>query len=87
MNQEERKLKKTGTYLLKPFSYADQQSAYKVQVEIIGKSAERYHVRFLERGPLGQPIGTTYWPRKRNVINITEVAEQVVPNIRLPYKD
>lgn len=77
----------TGTYLMKLFNYTDQYSAHKVRVEIIGESAKSYHVKLLERGPLGQQIGTTYWPRKRNVINITEVGVQAVPDIRLPYKD
>lgn len=80
---------KIGTYIMKLFNYTDQYVTHKVQVEIIGESAKSYHVKLLERGPLGQQIGTTYWPRKRNVINITEVRNgvQAVPDIRLPYKD
>lgn len=77
---------------MKLFNYTDQYATYKVQVEIIGESAKSYHVKLLERGPLGQQIGTTYWPRKRNVINITEVGSdpqiaRVAPDVRLPYKD
>lgn len=76
---------------MKLFNYTDQYATHKVRVEIIGESAKSYHVKLLERGPLGQQIGTTYWPRKRNVTNITEVGDQpvlqAVPDIRLPYKD
>lgn len=71
---------------MKLFNYSARFTTYAVKVEIIGESAKSYHVRLLERGPLGQQIGTTYWPRKRNVVNITEVGNGV-PDIRLPYKD
>jgi hypothetical protein len=70
---------------MKLFNYTDSYAVCKVRVEIIGESSKSYHVKLLQRGPLGQQIGTTYWPRKRNVINITEVG--VLPDIRLPYKD
>lgn len=74
---------------MKLFNYTRRYAAHKVQVEIIGESAKSYHVKLLECGPLGQQIGTTYWPRKRNVVNITEIGNEVqaVPDIRLPYKD
>lgn len=84
---------KIGTYIMKLFNYTDQYVTHNLRVEIIGESDKSYHVRLLERGPLGQQIGTTYWPRKRNVINITEVGERpevevrVFPDVRLPYKD
>lgn len=70
---------------MKLFNYSEQYATHKVRVEIIGESDKSYHVKLLERGPLGQQIGTTYWPRKRNVINI--IGEQAFSDVRLPYKD
>jgi len=70
---------------MKLFNYSDQFDTHRVKVEIIGESAKSYHVKLLERGPQGQHVGTTYWARKRNVININRAVEQ--QNVRLPYKD
>lgn len=70
---------------MKLFNYSEQYATHKVRVEIIGESDKSYHVKLLERGPLGQQIGTTYWPRKRNVINI--IGERAFSDVRLPYKD
>ena len=73
---------------MKLFNYTDEYDAHKVRVEIIGESKKSYHVKLLERGPLGQQIGTTYWARKRNVTNITKVGQRLaVPDTWLPYKD
>jgi len=76
-----------GTYIMKMFNYTDQFVTHRVRVEIIGESSKSYFVRLLERGPAGQPIGTTYRPRKHNVINIADARQRFVPDLRLPYKD
>lgn len=73
---------RTGMYIMRLFSYPDRFTTHRVRVEVIGESAKSYHVRLLERGPTGQQVGTTYWPRKHNVVNINAATE-----IRLPYKD
>ncbi len=82
---------KTGTYIMKLFNFSDQYVTHRVRVEIIGESEKSYHVKLLERGPMGQQIGTTYWPRKRNVVNIVDTGDRPVlrtaPDVRLPYKD
>lgn len=73
---------------MKLFNYTDEYDTHKVRVEIIGESEKSYHVKLLERGPLGQQIGTTYRARKRNVTNITKVGQRLaVPDTWLPYKD
>lgn len=78
----------TGTYLMKLPKYDESFILHRIRVKIIGESEKSYHVELLERGPSGQRIGTKYWPRKRNVVNLSnnEVTREVV-DIRLPYKD
>jgi hypothetical protein len=63
---------KTGTYMMKVFDFTDQYKTFPVKVEIINEIPKNYRVKLLERGPNGQHIGTMYWPRKRNVVNIKE---------------
>ena len=62
-----------GTYKMKVFDFSEQYKVFNIKVEIINETPKSYHVRLLERGPNGQHIGATFWPRKRNVINIKEV--------------
>jgi hypothetical protein len=63
---------KTGIYQLKIFNYDRDFECFPVKVKILRESKKSYLVELLERGPLGQHIGTKYWPRKRNVVNIME---------------
>jgi hypothetical protein len=79
---------KTAIYLFKIRKPNGEFITFPTPVKLIGESKKSFHVELLERGPVGQHIGTKYWPRKRNVVKIMENEMTAdIAIIRLPYKD
>ncbi len=77
---------KKATYIMRKHCFSGEFKSHPVPVEIIGESDKSYQVKLLERGPEGQYVGTTYWVRKHNVINIRNTADSPV-DVRMPYID